>query len=141
MSEPPYFPVGQAYPTPLPGSREECRIYPAPRSDIFGHPPCTMSKSFCQTYLGRSLGSRGDPHTYLVPGPDMSGPSAFPRVKSMHQTCPVPRPGSSSVFQICLVSLPDMSESLTSQRSHSSWGIKRGLHPPPPFTYLATPLT
>jgi hypothetical protein len=59
------------------GSREVYQICLALGSDISGHLFHPVAKSFSQTYLAGSLGSRDDHRTHLIPGSDMSGPSAF----------------------------------------------------------------
>jgi hypothetical protein len=84
--------------------------------------PFPQRLSFCRTYLAQSPGSRGDAQTYMVPGLDMYGLLAYPRVKFVHRICPVLGSGSSSLFRTYSVSWSDMSGSLTPQRADSLWG-------------------
>jgi hypothetical protein len=83
--------------------------------------PVTMSTG--RTCPTCSLGSRDILWTYLISEPDMSSPADFPVLSLMHQSCPVSRPGSSNVFQICSDSFLDMSRSLTPQRADSLLGL------------------
>jgi hypothetical protein len=76
-----------------------------------------------QTYPAWELSYSNQTRTYSVPGPNMSDLWVMTRVKSQHRTCLVPRLDSSKPLWICLATSPDMSGSLTLQRTDSFWGL------------------